>query len=294
MVLNFKPLSLEVQGDYNALFDLCPGRTSDYTFVNIWAWSDDRQYEMALAYDMFWPRTGGSSPALWAPVGDWVSADWEAILPGLFPEGAEFERVPEELALLWADRFGDRVTMEDQRSEWEYIYSVEELINLRGNRFHKKKNLWRQFYRGYDSAYRELGAADADDILEMQQLWCEWKNCDDVPGFRAENHAIYRVLKNWDHFPELICGAIYVGENMVAYSVGEPMGDDMTVIHFEKGLADYKGVYQAINQTFLEKSCSRFEWVNREQDMGQEGLRQAKESYNPVKFLKKYRVIWRG
>lgn len=294
MSLNFKPLSLDVMGDYNALFGLCPGKTSDYTFVNIWAWSDERHYELALARDMFWPRIGGPSPALWAPVGEWGAADWEKTLAELFPGGAQFERTPEELALLWSRLLGNRVELEDQRSEWEYVYSVEELINLRGNRFHKKKNLWRQFYRTYESSYRELSAADADEILEMQQLWCEWKSCEDIPGFRAENHAIYRVLKNWGHFPDLICGAVYVGENMAAYSVGEPMGDDMAVIHFEKGLGEYKGIYQAINQAFLEKSCSGFEWVNREQDMGEEGLRQAKESYNPARFLKKYRVKWKG
>ncbi|MGI6783631.1 MAG: DUF2156 domain-containing protein [Aminivibrio sp.] len=294
MSLNFKPLSMEVMGDYNAMFDLCTDKTSDYTFVNIWAWSDERRYELALAHDLFWPRTGGASPALWAPVGDWNRADWEKTLPELFPGGADFERVPEGLALQWSGLFGDRVELEDQRSEWEYVYLAEELISLKGNRFHKKKNLWRQFYRSYESSYRELSAGDADEILEMQQLWCEWKSCDDIPGFRAENHAIYRALKNWEHFPDLICGALYVGENMVAYTVGEPMGGDMAVIHFEKGLGDYKGVYQAINQTFLEKSCSGFKWVNREQDMGEEGLRQAKESYNPVKFLKKYRVKWKG
>jgi hypothetical protein len=72
------------------------------------------------------------------------------------------------------------------------------------------------------------------------------------------------------------------------------MTDDMVVVHFEKGLADYKGVYQAINQTFLEHACAGFTWANREQDMGEEGVRKAKESYNPVRFLKKYRAAWKG
>ena len=65
------------------------------------------------------------------------------------------------------------------------------------------------------------------------------------------------------------------------------------VIHFEKGLDSYKGVYQAINQQFLANT-SGFEIVNREQDMGSPGIRQAKESYNPVGFLKKYKVRWQG
>jgi len=283
-----------MRNEYSALFDLCSGKTSDYTFVNIWAWSDERQYELAHAHDLFWPRINRPSPVLWAPVGNWESADWERILPDLFPDGAEFHRVPEELAALWSERFGERMILEDQRSEWEYVYSVEELISLRGNRFHKKKNLWKQFHKNYGSSYKKLFREDVDGILEMQQLWCEWKSCDDIPGLRAENHAISRVLKNWDRLPGLLCGALYVGDYMVAYSVGEPMTEDMVVVHFEKGLADYKGVYQAINQAFLEHSCPDFTWDNREQDMGEEGVRQAKESYNPVRFLKKYRAVWKG
>jgi len=294
MSLTFTPLSIDMRNDYSALFDLCSGKTSDYTFVNIWAWSDERRYELALAHDLFWPRINRPAPAFWAPVGNWEAADWERILPGLFPEGAEFHRVPEELAALWSERFGGRMILEDQRSEWEYVYSVEELISLGGNRFHKKKNLWKQFHKNYESTYKKLFREDVDGILEMQQLWCEWKSCDDIPGLRAENHAISRVLKNWDRLPGLLCGALYVGDYMVAYSVGEPMTEDMVVVHFEKGLADYKGVYQAINKAFLEHSCPDFTWVNREQDMGEDGVRQAKESYNPVRFLKKYRAVWKG
>lgn len=294
MSLKFSPLTIDMRDDYSKLFELCSGKTSDYTFANIWAWSDERNYDLALSHDLFWLRINKPVPTFWAPVGNWESADWEKLLPGLFPGGAVFERVPENLATLWTEQLGQRIVLEDQRSEWEYIYSVEELVSLRGNRFHKKKNLWKQFQKSYVSEYKKLYQDDVDEILEMQQLWCEWKSCDDIPGLRAENHAISRVLKNWDRFPGLSCGALYVDDYMVAYSVGEPMTEDMVVIHFEKGLADYKGVYQAINQSFLENSCSAFAWVNREQDMGEEGVRQAKESYNPVRFLKKNRAIWKG
>jgi hypothetical protein len=72
--------------------------------------------------------------------------------------------------------------------------------------------------------------------------------------------------------------------------VGERLTPDMMVIHFEKGSDQYKGVYQAINQMFLEHQAAGIPWVNREQDIGDEGLRQAKLSYHPVRFLKKFRV----
>ena len=78
---------------------------------------------------------------------------------------------------------------------------------------------------------------------------------------------------------------------MAGYTIGESLSDDTLVIHFEKGNQDYKGVYQAINQMFLEQSGGRHQIVNREQDLGDEGLRKAKLSYNPFGFVKKYRIV---
>ena len=81
-----------------------------------------------------------------------------------------------------------------------------------------------------------------------------------------------------------------VETEMAAYTVAEKLSADTLVIHFEKGDHDFKGVYQAINQIFLENAGRGFTMVNREQDLDSEGLRKAKLSYNPVGFLKKFDV----
>jgi hypothetical protein len=88
-------------------------------------------------------------------------------------------------------------------------------------------------------------------------------------------------------------GVLMVDDLIVAYTIAEKLDEDTVVVHYEKGCPDYKGVYQAINQMFLENLDGNFKWVNREQDLGEEGLRQAKLSYNPVGFLKKYRVSFK-
>jgi uncharacterized protein len=77
---------------------------------------------------------------------------------------------------------------------------------------------------------------------------------------------------------------------VAAYAIGERMSSDTMIVHFEKGGVAYKGVYQAINRMFLAHEANGIEWVNREQDLGDEGLRKSKESYHPARFLKKYRV----
>lgn len=78
---------------------------------------------------------------------------------------------------------------------------------------------------------------------------------------------------------------------MVAYTVSEPLAPDSLLIHFEKGDAEYKGVYQAINQIFLARQGKGFMRVNREQDLGDKGLRKAKLSYHPVDYSRKYNVV---
>jgi len=87
---------------------------------------------------------------------------------------------------------------------------------------------------------------------------------------------------------------IRVDRRIAAYTVAEAISTDTLVIHFEKGNPQIKGIYQAVNQLFLERMGSGFEWVNREQDMGDEGLRQAKMSYNPCRFVEKFRVRFLG
>ena len=86
-------------------------------------------------------------------------------------------------------------------------------------------------------------------------------------------------------------GVLMVDSQVVAFTVAEPLQPDTLVIHFEKGMGSYKGVYQAINHEFLAAQ-SGSALVNREQDVGNEGLRRAKLSYNPVGFLKKYELLW--
>ena len=103
----------------------------------------------------------------------------------------------------------------------------------------------------------------------------------------AENRAIFRVLKSWDVISGLFGAAIRVDGEMVAYTVAERLAEDMLVIHFEKGKPGYKGVYQAVNQMFLANSAREYRFVNREQDLDDEGLRKAKLSYLPVRFQKK-------
>lgn len=227
----------------------------------------------------------------WAPVGPWEHIDWGSLFQETFPNGAQFIRVPEPLTDHWKQILGGRIADHEARGQWDYRYDVRELIDLKGNRFHKKKNLLNQFKKNYDFQYCPFDSEIIALACEMQQDWCTWRDCESSETLLAENRAIARVLRNWNRLDGLHGGALLVEGTLIAYTIAEKLTEDTLVIHFEKGSHGYKGVYQAINQMFLQRSGNGYTYVNREQDLGNEGLRKAKMSYNPVDFVKKSRVI---
>lgn len=284
----FEPISLERREDYLERLARCPQKTSDYSFGNLWGWAEEYGLCWRFGDSHVWILQTRPREIFWAPIGPWCQEDWTTC-PTL-AKGATITRVPERLCQLWKRLLPDRLQLEESREHWDYVYSLPELVELKGNRFHKKKNLLNQFLRGYDFEYKPLTPDCVEDTLEMQRQWFSWRDPQESGALLAENAAIVRVLQNWDRIPGLCGGAIRIDGEMVAYTVGESLTPDMLVIHFEKGRPGFKGVYQAINQLFLADAGAGHILVNREQDLGDEGLRQAKLSYNPSGFLKKCTV----
>ncbi|MGD8761871.1 MAG: phosphatidylglycerol lysyltransferase domain-containing protein [Desulfobacteraceae bacterium] len=290
MTLEFEPIELERQQEYTGLLARCPQVVSDYSFLNLWAWAEDYGLRWAWEDNLVWIQQTHPQISYWAPVGAWQEIDWRARFVESPNNHTTFIRVPQTLAEGWRADLGDRVTTVEDRGHWDYVYSVDELVELKGNRYHKKKNLVNQFKKKYDYVYTPLEPDLIDLARGMQEDWCSWRDCESSEILSAENSAIYRVLRDWDLLEGTLGGALMMDQVMVAYTVAEALSDDMLLIHFEKGDVEYKGVYQAINQMFLAHSGVGFRFVNREQDLGDEGLRKAKLSYHPVDYLKKCRV----
>ena len=164
---------------------------------------------------------------------------------------------------------------------------------LPGNRYHKKRNHLRGFEKAYGIDYRPLDDAMVEDVLGLQDDWCQWHECEDSPSLRAENEAINRVLSHWELLDGLCGGSLYVDGQMVAFSVGEALDEKTLGVHYEKGLNGFRGVYQTINACFSREAGNGFELLNRAQDLDEEGLRQAKMTYLPTDFLRKYQVSFK-
>ncbi len=175
----------------------------------------------------------------------------------------------------------------------DYIYSAENLIELPGRKYRNKRNFVLGFQRDYDFEYHRLTADTVDRVVYSQLEWCNERNCELFSSLHREKIGIMRVL---EHFGELdyIGGYIEINGKVEAFTFGEAISDDMVVIHIEKANNQVRGLYQYINMHFLEQEWRNYSFVNRECDLGIDGLRQAKLSYKPDRMIRKFKAVDNG
>ncbi|MDF2568442.1 MAG: hypothetical protein K0R55_46 [Sporomusa sp.] len=181
-----------------------------------------------------------------------------------------------------------RFDFNNDRDNYDYVYNSKDLIELKGRKYHSKKNHINSFRRNYsDHQYMALTPEWVPHCIENQLEWCRKKGCDDDPTLRGERDAIIEVLTHWTEL-NLVGGLITIGGKVEGFTFGEQLNKDSAVIHVEKANPDIRGVYPVINQQFCENAWPHLDYINREEDMGIEGLRKAKESYYPVTMVEKF------
>jgi hypothetical protein len=174
--------------------------------------------------------------------------------------------------------------MQEDRDNFDYLYLKDDLANLQGKKFHKKRNHVNAFLNNYEYDERALTPDNVDDALGILEAW--QRDRED----RADYAAAREALERHDTL-DLRGYLVYVDGQPAAYTLGEPlMRGRSFVVHFEKALDGYRGIYQFINKAFATILPRHYQWINREQDLGDEGLRQSKMTYRPSGFVKKYRV----
>ena len=176
------------------------------------------------------------------------------------------------------------------RDNFDYVYLAQDLINLSGRKFHGKKNHLNAFKKEYpDAKYLPITEEIIPQCREQLNIWYETHkraNPDDEFIF-YERAAIHEIFDHFDAF-KLKGGAILIDNRVVAFTFGEKLNSDTAVIHVEKADPTIRGIYVAINQSFVENEWADMIYINREEDMGIEGLRKAKNSYRPIKMIEKF------
>ena len=289
----FKDLSLEEKPIFDELLSRFPPTISEYTFTNLFIWRHAYQTKISRFQTLLCLLSAqGETSFFFPPIGDGNVIECSRVLLQYLEEKGgtpKIVRVPESLVagIDWK-REGFVAVLD--RDQSDYVYLTEELIRLEGRKYHGKRNHIKQFKEKYSYQYIPLTAEWIPECLRLETEWCDIRHCEDFPGLTNESLAIKEIFL---HFEALKAkGAMILIDGRVeAFTVGEPLNPETIVIHIEKANPIYEGLYPLINQAFLEKEWPTFPYVNREQDLGEEGLRKAKESYFPHHMVNKYNLL---
>ena len=187
--------------------------------------------------------------------------------------------------------FNKSVSWKTTRDDCDYIYLQENLADLPGSNYQKKRNHVSRFNRTYGPNWEYKSFPENDltaDMLFVEQEWFKEKSGDENPVLQLEQKSIARALENAELL-RLKGGVLYINGIPAAMTLASPLSDSVMDVIYEKSYGDFErnGAYAVINQQFA-KTCKGFLYLNREEDMGVEMLRKAKLSYKPTIILERF------
>ena len=285
----FTPLTLnDIELVRPFLKRLC-AQTCDFTVGGMFMWRDYFRMEYAVEDDVFYSRLYNSDDELYynIPVsGDIPSSIIRLVESNELP--IRFCTVPEPF-LKYFEQLKNRIAFTEQDDYADYLYNAEELAGLSGKRYHGQRSLVNQFLRKHeDWHFDQIGA---DDVARVRDFFCNTYLPASSEGDTGteENKKVLEVLDNFELYG-FIGGVLSVDDTIVGFSLNEVMGSTLFT-HVEKADRSFKGAYQVlVKQTASCFAKEPIRFVNREEDMGEPGLRTSKESYHPICRLKKFIV----
>ena len=292
-MLNFKKITLEDIKELTPILRMQEYGTCDFTQLGIFMWKDCFCYEYAIEKDILFLRSnyhdkGLSEYFLPITTKDRIEEGIDLIVSNETDKEIIFQAVPESYRS-YLEKY-EYIESRNLREYADYIYPASALATLTGKKYNKKRNLIHQFLNQYPNY--KLVPIDKDNINSIIDFHRKNRATSEETFLeKYENDLVDVVLNNYDSF-SLEGEILLVNDSIAAFSIGEIIGDCLYV-HIEKGDRLYKGVFQVLNWAFLNEQIKNYPnitIVNREEDMGDEGLRQAKMSYFP-ELINKYREI---
>ena len=296
-----KPIEITDKKLFDEYFQKYLPETSEFTFTNLFMWRnyynflfmEFKEHIILFSNDYLKIRkkpinTDSRDYIYFFPP---IGPSPDKIIHELFENigNIEVHRVPEDIcvSLKENEKFNNLnlVCLED-RNNWDYVYSKDDILNLAGNKFRQNRRWLQKFLDNYNFDFQILTGDLVEKCKELQLEWCVMRACTEDESLEAEQEAIYEALNNFDNLG-FSGGLLCVDDKCAAYTFGEMLNETTLVIHIEKAHMEFEGSYQAINNFFLKNCCVDAICINREQDLGIEGLRRAKESYKPIKMNKK-------
>lgn len=294
-MLEFQEITLEHKTLFDRYIHLHTPDTSELTFTNFFMWKDVYRFRFTILADLLCviAQPEEKEPYAFCPIGDLRSDNIheaiEALKTFFAAQGSKlvFRRVSERELSFLRQYAAEEADIVPDRDNSDYVYSYSALVSLKGKKYDGKRNHINKFKKLYQFEYVPLEEEHIEECYEVLGVWCRERSCEHHKDLYCEKLANAEAIKN---FKALGCtGALVrVDGKAEAFTLGEQLNDNTVVIHIEKANSKINGLFTFINQQFLEHAWQGMEFVNREQDLGIEGLRKAKESYHPVHMVQKY------
>jgi hypothetical protein len=298
---DFAPLGLEMKDELHPRLSLTADGVSEFSFSGLYLFRNRYRYRIARGTDGNFIISGEQPEGHGSAAGDSgaggrkffmspCAAPETETLTALFDTHDHWKNISESVLAPQQEKLAELgIEFIEDRDNFDYLYLRADLAELGGKKFHKKKNLVNAFRNAYpDHEARPLGMELIPQALEVLDKWRAGK------GEEGDYTAAREALENFSGL-KLRGSIFFVNGAPAGYCLGESLAKGrMFAIHFEKAVEGIKGIYQYMNQEFAASLPRFFTYLNREQDLGDQGLRQAKETYRPCGFVKKYRGFRRG
>ncbi|MGP1536397.1 DUF2156 domain-containing protein [Bacteroides heparinolyticus] len=296
-MISFKDIELSDRELITRYTQNSPRRNCDLSFSNLCSWRFlyNTQFAILDGYLLlkFWAE---EELVYMMPIGNGdLKKVLEALIEDAHQEGKPFcllgicSGMCSELETFMPGKF----QFTADRDYADYLYLRTDLATLSGKKLQAKRNHVNKFKRTYNCEYTPITPDRIQECLELEAIWCKANNCDQHEGTGNERRALVYALHHFDEL-ELMGGILHVDGKIVAFTFGMPINQDTFGVHVEKADTSIDGAYAMINHEFAKHIPEQYIYINREEDLGIEGLRKAKLSYQPAIILDKYMACLKG
>lgn len=304
--MEFREITLEDRDWMRQLLGYSDNRATEFNFTVLFIWREIMNTKVARFRDFLLVRfiPQGAEAFLYIfPAGKGTAHELreaiEACMADAREQGTPFRMasVQQEQMEVLENLFPDKFSFEPVRNSFDYIYSAEDLAFLRGKKFQSKRNFVSRFRRMEGWSYEPVGKGNLQECMEMSIKWCAKYGCGKEPSMESEHCSVKNALENFEELG-LSGGLLRLGGEVVAFTIAEKTNSDTLLVHIEKAYAHIVGAYPTISNEFLRNTIVTDEiagqlavkYINREDDAGDLGLREAKMQYHPLFLLEKYSV----
>jgi hypothetical protein len=290
----FKPIELEDRDLIRDILWKYQPRTSELTFTNLFIWRSHYGIQWSMNKDWLIVLCSTDQKGVFAlpPIGPPSRMDIVKTLL-LWLKEKKKDKEPRieraDRSLVSEIEVAKDLLIELTREHFDYVYKSGDLIQLAGRKYHSKRNHIYQLERKLDFTYAPLNRDLVVSCLALVENWCEWHRCEEDMNLLDEWEAVREALNHFDDL-KIEGGVILIDNKVEAFALGELLNEKTGVVHIEKANPEMPGLYALINQRCCKTLWSNVPYVNREQDLGEPGLRKAKESYYPDHLEEKFRI----